>query len=242
MAHQGAREEVMSQHVTPRGRALQWVAEAGSKHSLPGMYRRNASQMIARGSLESIDDSLPGCEEGATMTTHDDGGGGATELGDIEDLLLFSSNAKQTTHEKPVDSGAAGVVAPPAFAPDFAVNASPGSSAGARYRTACGNQIANEGEKRVTLRTESGELRTMTFQVADAAKPLASAGRITARGHRVVLDDDILYILHKATNRKVPLYRTGDVFEMHVNVMPPKVAQKDKNAVLGELGCTWRAD
>lgn len=52
----------------------------------------------------------------------------------------------------------------------------------------------------------------MTFQLANVTKPLAPAGRITGRGHRIVLDEDNAYILHKATNRKVPLYKKGNVF------------------------------
>ena len=175
-----------------------------------------------------------------SMTTSEDDGG-FTELDVIEDILLVGSESKQFM-EITVDSGAAEVVAPPGFAPEYATKASAGSRAGAKYRTASGNLIANQGEKRVTLRTESGELRTMTFQVADVTKPLASAGRITARGHRIVLDDDDSYIMHKTTHRKVPLYKKGNVFVMRVNVMPPNIEQKDKNAVLGELGFTRQED
>lgn len=135
-----------------------------------------------------------------------------------------------------VDSGAAEVVAPPGFAPDYAIKPSPGSRSGARYRTASGNMIANHGGKRVTLSTESGELRTMTSQVANIIKPVASAGSITAHGHRIVLDDDIACILHKERHRKIPLYKQGNVLVMSVNVMPPSAMQKDQGAVLGELG------
>lgn len=53
-------------------------------------------------------------------------------------------------------------------------------------------------------------MRTMTFQ-ADVTEPLASAGNIMAKGHRIVLDDEDAYILHKATKRRVKLYRKGNV-------------------------------
>lgn len=39
------------------------------------------------------------------------------------------------------------------------------------------------------MQTEDGEMRVMTFQVADVTKPLASVGLITSRGPRIVLDD-----------------------------------------------------
>lgn len=43
-----------------------------------------------------------------------------------------------------------------------------------RYRTGSGAVIANQ---RVTLRTEGGDVRVINFQVAEVAKPLASAPR-----------------------------------------------------------------
>lgn len=48
------------------------------------------------------------------------------------------------------------------------------------------------------MRTEDGDARVMMFQVVDVTKPLASAGRTTSRGHRIVLDDDDAYIQHRS--------------------------------------------
>lgn len=60
----------------------------------------------------------------------------------------------------------------------------------------------------------------MTLQTADVTEPFASAGRITAKGHRVVLDDVGAYIEHKASGRLVKLHQKGNVFIMRVQVMP----------------------
>lgn len=51
-------------------------------------------------------------------------------------------------------------------------------------------------------------------------KPLASAGRITAKGHRIVLDDDNACIEHEQAIRKVKMQNKGNVFMMRVKVMP----------------------
>lgn len=169
-----------------------------------------------------------------------------TSIDAVGDILLLASGANKASMKKgsveiTMDSGAAEVVAPPGFAPDYHVKASAGSRAGAKQCTASGSAIA-QGENRVTLRTESGELRTIAFQIANVTKPLASAGRITGRGHRIVLDDDNAHILRRATNRKFPLYKKGTMFVTWVSVMPPETTQKDKAAVLGVLGFTRQED
>lgn len=147
-----------------------------------------------------------------------------------------------------LDSGAAEVVAPPTFAADYVTKPSMGSRSGTKYRTSSGNVVANHGEKRIAMRTEDGETRVMTFQVAGVTKPSASAGRITSRGHRIVLDDDDAYIQHKESKRKVCLHKKGNAFVMRMEIMPRRVAQKnndsrkDSACVLGELGFTRQED
>lgn len=113
-----------------------------------------------------------------------------------------------------VGSGTAEVVAPLGFAADYRAKPSASSRAGAKYHTASGNIIANQGEKRVMLKTECGELRAITLQSVDVTKPCASAGHITAHGQRVVLGDEDAYIAHTATGSKVPLTKRGSVFVM----------------------------
>ena len=119
-----------------------------------------------------------------------------------------------------VDSGAVEVVAPREFAAEYPVKPSAGSKRGVRYRAANGGTVPNEGEKEVEMITELGELRRMRFQVAKVTKPLAAAGRITANGHKIVLDEDESYIEHKATGTKTPLYKKNGVFVMRVWVKP----------------------
>lgn len=65
--------------------------------------------------------------------------------------------------------------------PDICVGPSAGSWAGAKYRTASGNQVSNQSEKMVTMTMEEGVARAMTFQIIDVTKPLPPAGRITSK-------------------------------------------------------------
>lgn len=146
----------------------------------------------------------------------------------MEDILLLGAHDRRSaieakTVDTTVDSGAAEVVEPPTFAPGHRVKPSPGSRAGARYRTASGLVIANQGESRAATRTEGWYFRDATFQVADMAKPLVSAGRITAQGHRIVLDDgDAAHFQNNRTGSKVKLDNEGYIRMMNVHLVPAK--------------------
>lgn len=78
-------------------------------------------------------------------------------------------------------------------------------------RPASGATTANQGEKGVSMTTEAGQARMMSFQVADITKPLAPAGRIMTKGHRIVLNDHDAYIEHKQTGRRVKLHNKGNI-------------------------------
>lgn len=156
----------------------------------------------------------------------------------VDDLVAVHrdegrSLGQSQTLELRVASGAAAVVAQPMFADEYKVRRSPGTRAGAKGgdREPCGESR----RKRITMRTEEVQLRAMTFQVADAMKSPSSAGRITSKGHRVVLDDEGPCILHKRTGRKIRMHKKGNVFTMKMNIMAPEEKVSDAR-VLGELG------
>lgn len=94
-----------------------------------------------------------------------------SELDAIDDIMTLQDaradkGGVAKTIDITVDSGAAEVVAPPMFAAEYITRASKGSRRGTQYLTASGNMVANLGEKKVTMATEGGGSRTMTFQVA----------------------------------------------------------------------------
>lgn len=66
-----------------------------------------------------------------------------------------------------VVSGAVGAVAPTRLAQEYRARPSARPRNGATYRTASGKKIANQGGKRIMVRTEEGETRTVVFQIAD---------------------------------------------------------------------------
>lgn len=117
--------------------------EACCGHSIQGTGKGYTTEENRTGGLDSIDDSLLGREEDAPTTGHDDGDGGLTELDALEDILIVSSTAKSTNHEKQyleitVDSGAAEVVAPPHVRARLRGQSSP--------RITCGYQVPH-GER-----------------------------------------------------------------------------------------------
>lgn len=109
------------------------------------------------------------------------------------------------------------------------------------YRAASGAIAANLGEKRIRIAAEVGGVRTMTFQLAGVAKPLSSAGRITNKGHRIVLGDEDAYIQHKVAGRRIKLHKKGGRARQDGGEHPPP-PDKEHTGVLGELGSTWQAE
>lgn len=140
-----------------------------------------------------------------------------------------------------VDFGGAEVVAPPTFAPDYAVRTTPGSKRGTKYRTAIGNMVVNLGEKRITMRAEAGGKRTTTFQIADVTKPFTTAGRNTAKGHNIVLGDDDAYICTR-TQGQTP--HGGQRFrdEDAPGYKTTQSATKENGKLLRVLALTWQED
>ena len=88
-----------------------------------------------------------------------------------------------------IDSGAAVCVAPPSWCPQYQTKQSAGSKMGVHYVTASGNKIKNEGEKKIKIKTKTGDVRQMTFQIAKVTKPLCSVSKICEKGHTVVFDE-----------------------------------------------------
>lgn len=88
----------------------------------------------------------------------------------------------------------------------------------------------------------------MSFQVADVAKPMASAVRITACGHRLVIDDDEdTHVQNENTGRAVKLHKTGHVLVMKVHVVPARTKSDGRSHqmdvdMLRELDFTRQED
>ena len=93
-----------------------------------------------------------------------------------------------------VDSGAIENVLLEDCIPGIPIKPSAGSKAGKSYRSAMGEPIPNKGEKSLTTKTNEGQWRSVTFQVAPVKKALISVSRMVAHGNEVLLDEDPLII------------------------------------------------
>lgn len=71
----------------------------------------------------------------------------------------------------------------------------------------------------------------MALHIADLTKPLTSAGRTTAKGHRIVLDDKDSHIQHSATGRNGKLHNKGNAFAMCVRIQPASDDQQDDTRI-----------
>ena len=104
-----------------------------------------------------------------------------------------------------IDSGACESVCPVESLPDYATHHT--EKVGNLYRAAGGQELRKVGEKRRQFET-NGIQTAMTFQATThVKKPLAAASKITAKGNRIVLDDEnaLSCIENKAAGTKAPL-------------------------------------
>ena len=113
-----------------------------------------------------------------------------------------------------IDSGAAVCVAPPSWFPQYKTQQSAGSEMGARYVTASGNRVRNEGEKRTKIRTEAGRAGQMAFQVAQVANPICAVSKICENGHAVASDEDGSYVKRQKSGKVILLKKERGVYVM----------------------------
>ena len=118
-----------------------------------------------------------------------------------------------------VDSGAGESVCPIDAFPSYGTHKT--TKTGARYTAAGGQELVNAGEKRPHFKC-GGKDAFMAFQCTQVQKPLAAASKIAEKGNRIVLDDanSESYILHKASETKIPLTIENGVYMMEMRVKP----------------------
>ena len=94
-----------------------------------------------------------------------------------------------------VDSGAAETVAPLAAFPGSCLTDSPGSLSGQKYVGPGGEKITNEGQFKVQMRLENGQLAASTFQAAKIRKPLLAVSSVNDKGNLVLFDNNESFII-----------------------------------------------
>ena len=141
--------------------------------------------------------------------------------GEAEMLNTVSDgNVKWERITAVVDSGAVENVLPEDCIPSIPVKPSAGSKAGKTYRSATGEPIPNKGEKSLITKTNEGQWRSITFQVAPVKKALISVSRMVAHGNEVLLDKDPR-IINKATKQVTKLRSVGSTYLLDLWVQVP---------------------
>ena len=85
-----------------------------------------------------------------------------------------------------VDSGAARSVCPLVFCQHFPITPSEQSKKGQNFRTAGGEEVRNEGDRRILGVTQTGRGINMKYAVADVTVPLDSVSQLCDAGNTVV--------------------------------------------------------
>ena len=93
---------------------------------------------------------------------------------------------------------------------------------GVKYVAANGGKMENIGEKKVKFkRAGSKAVYSITFQVTDVSKPLASVSRILDKGNAVIFSKSGSYILNEVSGEKIPIVDGKGTFGIDVEFLEP---------------------
>ena len=73
-------------------------------------------------------------------------------------------------------------------------------------------EIPNQGEKKIKIRTQENQDRGIVFQIAPVTKVLLSVGRLSEQGNDVNLNSDDPHIRNKATQEVTRLRKSNGMF------------------------------
>jgi len=137
----------------------------------------------------------------------------------LRDTEVNAVDSTTLKGEVTIDSGAAESVWPVDLIPHIPTVPSEGSRKGVNYISASGQKIPNKGEKKVRFKTINGKKSSITFQVAQVRKPLASVARIVDKGNVVVFGPKESYIQNIKTQEKVPVERRNGTYHIDVEYL-----------------------
>ena len=129
-----------------------------------------------------------------------------------------------------IDSGAAESVMPKGMLPNEPAVEGQAKKSGVKYVAANGARMENLGEKRARFKRDGAAgINSITFQVTDVSKPLASVSRILDKGNRVVFSrgPEGSYIENLKTGEWAPLKEERGTFVLEVDWLEPEVSQGD---------------
>ena len=92
------------------------------------------------------------------------------------------------------------------------------NSPGSKYLAANNEYFSSKGEFDVSIRSENGHKRHLTFKNAPVAMPIVSTHGWNAQGFRTITDEDFGLTIHKASGEKDPLLVQNGVYFMKMRV------------------------
>ena len=119
-----------------------------------------------------------------------------------------------------LDSGCSVFVLPSGWLPQFRLEA--GAKKGSTYVAANKGILVNEGERTITFKTDEGQERKITFQVAGVNKALASVAGICDAGHIVTFTKTGGNIKNMKSGEVTHFQRRGNVYVMDAWVLRDK--------------------
>ena len=125
-----------------------------------------------------------------------------------------------------MDSGSAAFVMPTQWLPMFALEPSAGSTRGAKYVGATGNNVPNRGEADICFWTPDGQQRLTTFQNASVGMPILSISKVTEEGNDVIFRRNGGEIIHLETGHRTPLIKRLGVYFVKLKV-PKNLLDED---------------
>ena len=121
-----------------------------------------------------------------------------------------------------IDSRAAESVLPKNMLPNEPIVEGEAKRRGVKYVAANGGKMENIGEKKVKFkRAGSNAVNSITFQVTDVSKPLASVSRILDKGNAVIFSRRGSYILNEVSGEKIPIVEEKGTFGIDVEFLEP---------------------
>ena len=115
-----------------------------------------------------------------------------------------------------IDSGAGENVMPGHLAPNTPVTES--TESGTMYTAANGDMIPNRGCKRVKVRTQEGQLRTLNMQVTDVNRALLSVAKICDTEHTVTFTSEGGTIRNTKSGEETKFRRENNVYRLAVQL------------------------
>ena len=131
--------------------------------------------------------------------------------------------------EVAADSGAGEHVMGEEDAPTYAIEDSPGSTAGQNFIGAGGHRMANKGQVKLSMRADNGkkgrDVKT-TFQVAKVTRPLMSVSKICDAGMSMKFTAAMAIVEDKAGKEVMRFKRQGGLYVARLRLRNPKYKPK----------------